>query len=165
MYKAHAFFTRTHLYFIKGFVLFLWIRARNINYKVHVCCTCTSTCNCSLLQSCPRCWNLDTILPYLLYMYMFTRHFVYYLKCFFWALYMELNHVMSLANLIFFMLCSNILLTSTWVLTMFFGIQMFTYCFSGQVNMETARFFKQDFEENGSMENVCLFLNLANDPT
>ena len=23
----------------------------------------------------------------------------------------------------------------------------------------------QDFEENGSMENVCLFLNLANDPT
>ncbi|GIY44806.1 v-type proton ATPase subunit B [Caerostris extrusa] len=31
------------------------------------------------------------------------------------------------------------------------------------VNMETARFFKQDFEENGSMENVCLFLNLAND--
>lgn len=33
------------------------------------------------------------------------------------------------------------------------------------VNMETARFFKQDFEECGSMENVCLFLNLANDPT
>lgn len=33
------------------------------------------------------------------------------------------------------------------------------------VNMETARFFKRDFEENGSMENVCLFLNLANDPT
>ncbi|XP_015684237.1 V-type proton ATPase subunit B, kidney isoform-like, partial [Protobothrops mucrosquamatus] len=33
------------------------------------------------------------------------------------------------------------------------------------VNMETARFFKSDFEENGSMENVCLFLNLANDPT
>ena len=31
--------------------------------------------------------------------------------------------------------------------------------------METARFFKQDFEENGSMQNVCLFLNLANDPT
>ncbi|NXL85600.1 VATB1 ATPase, partial [Alectura lathami] len=36
---------------------------------------------------------------------------------------------------------------------------------SPQVNMETARFFKSDFEENGSMENVCLFLNLANDPT
>ncbi|CAK6972683.1 V-type proton ATPase subunit B%2C partial [Scomber scombrus] len=36
---------------------------------------------------------------------------------------------------------------------------------SGQVNMETARFFKSDFEENGSMDNVCLFLNLANDPT
>jgi len=34
-----------------------------------------------------------------------------------------------------------------------------------QVNMETARFFKQDFEENGSMERVTLFLNLANDPT
>ncbi|GFR59120.1 V-type proton ATPase subunit B [Elysia marginata] len=33
------------------------------------------------------------------------------------------------------------------------------------VNMEAARFFKQDFEENGSMENVSLFLNLANDPT
>merc|ERR1712063_162508 len=33
------------------------------------------------------------------------------------------------------------------------------------VNMETARFFKQDFEENGSTERVTLFLNLANDPT
>merc|ERR1711865_1354936 len=33
------------------------------------------------------------------------------------------------------------------------------------VNMETARFFKTDFEENGSMENVVLFMNLANDPT
>lgn len=33
------------------------------------------------------------------------------------------------------------------------------------VNMETARFFKQDFEENGSLERVTLFLNLANDPT
>jgi len=33
------------------------------------------------------------------------------------------------------------------------------------VNMETARFFRQDFEENGSMERVALFLNLANDPT
>eukprot|EP00191_Tetraselmis_sp_GSL018_P007503 CAMPEP_0177620388 /NCGR_PEP_ID=MMETSP0419_2-20121207/26865_1 /TAXON_ID=582737 /ORGANISM="Tetraselmis sp., Strain GSL018" /LENGTH=240 /DNA_ID=CAMNT_0019119915 /DNA_START=652 /DNA_END=1370 /DNA_ORIENTATION=+ len=33
------------------------------------------------------------------------------------------------------------------------------------VNMETAHFFKQDFEENGSMERVTLFLNLANDPT
>merc|ERR1719408_1064705 len=33
------------------------------------------------------------------------------------------------------------------------------------VNMETARFFRNDFEENGSMENVVLFLNLANDPT
>jgi len=33
------------------------------------------------------------------------------------------------------------------------------------VNLETARFFKKDFEENGSMERVSLFLNLANDPT
>ncbi|KAK7805624.1 hypothetical protein U0070_005500 [Myodes glareolus] len=33
------------------------------------------------------------------------------------------------------------------------------------VNKETARFFKSDFEENGSIDNVCLFLNLANDPT
>merc|ERR1711967_187395 len=33
------------------------------------------------------------------------------------------------------------------------------------VNMETARFFRNDFESNGSMENVVLFLNLANDPT
>lgn len=33
------------------------------------------------------------------------------------------------------------------------------------VNMETARFFQQDFQENGSMEKVMLFLNLANDPT
>ncbi len=33
------------------------------------------------------------------------------------------------------------------------------------VNMEVARFFKTDFEQNGSMERVVLFLNLANDPT
>jgi V-type H+-transporting ATPase subunit B len=33
------------------------------------------------------------------------------------------------------------------------------------VNMETARFFKQDFESNGSLDRVTLFLNLANDPT
>lgn len=41
------------------------------------------------------------------------------------------------------------------------------HCFFvfSKVNMETARFFKSDFEENGSMDNVCLFLNLANDPT
>jgi V-type H+-transporting ATPase subunit B len=32
------------------------------------------------------------------------------------------------------------------------------------VNMETARFFQKDFEVNGSMERVALFLNLANDP-
>jgi V-type H+-transporting ATPase subunit B len=33
------------------------------------------------------------------------------------------------------------------------------------VNMETAHFFKRDFEENGSMDRTVLFLNLANDPT
>jgi len=33
------------------------------------------------------------------------------------------------------------------------------------VNTETARFFTKEFEENGSMERVTLFLNLANDPT
>jgi len=33
------------------------------------------------------------------------------------------------------------------------------------VNMETARFFTQEFEENGAMERVTLFLNMANDPT
>jgi len=32
------------------------------------------------------------------------------------------------------------------------------------VTMETANFFKADFEEHGSMQNVALFLNLANDP-
>lgn len=26
-------------------------------------------------------------------------------------------------------------------------------------------FWQNDFEQNGSMERVCLFLNLANDPT
>ena len=33
------------------------------------------------------------------------------------------------------------------------------------VNMEVARFFQSDFEKNGSMERVVLFMNLANDPT
>lgn len=33
------------------------------------------------------------------------------------------------------------------------------------VNLEIARFFQSDFEKNGSMENVVLFMNLANDPT
>ncbi|KAJ4455108.1 putative V-type proton ATPase subunit B2 [Paratrimastix pyriformis] len=33
------------------------------------------------------------------------------------------------------------------------------------VNRETARFFLEDFEKNGSMDRVTLFLNLANDPT
>lgn len=33
------------------------------------------------------------------------------------------------------------------------------------VNMEVARFFRNDFEKTGAMERVVLFLNLANDPT
>merc|ERR1712227_81831 len=33
------------------------------------------------------------------------------------------------------------------------------------VNREAARFLKSDFEQRGNMENVVLFLNLANDPT
>merc|ERR1712072_666621 len=33
------------------------------------------------------------------------------------------------------------------------------------VNMETARFFKTDFESSGSLEKVVLYMNLANDPT
>ncbi|KAL2106739.1 hypothetical protein VUR80DRAFT_6257 [Thermomyces stellatus] len=33
------------------------------------------------------------------------------------------------------------------------------------VTLETARFFTRDFEENGSMDHVTLFMNLANDPT
>merc|ERR1719464_550715 len=33
------------------------------------------------------------------------------------------------------------------------------------VNMETARFFRSDFEESGAMQRTTLFLNLANDPT
>ena len=33
------------------------------------------------------------------------------------------------------------------------------------VNMETARFFSNDFEESGAMQRTVLFLNLANDPT
>ncbi|GKD30893.1 DNA polymerase alpha catalytic subunit [Tanacetum coccineum] len=34
-----------------------------------------------------------------------------------------------------------------------------------RVNMETISFFKCDFEDNGSMERITLFPNLANDPT
>lgn len=33
------------------------------------------------------------------------------------------------------------------------------------INMETARYFKDDFEQSGSMQRATLFLNLANDPT
>jgi V-type H+-transporting ATPase subunit B len=33
------------------------------------------------------------------------------------------------------------------------------------VNRETSRFFQQDFQENGSLDRVTLFMNLANDPT
>mmetsp|Transcript_6510 Transcript_6510/g.5796 ORF Transcript_6510/g.5796 Transcript_6510/m.5796 type:complete len:367 (-) Transcript_6510:53-1153(-) len=40
-----------------------------------------------------------------------------------------------------------------------------TWHHSLAVNMETARFFKTDFEVYGSMDRVVLFMNLANDPT
>jgi V-type H+-transporting ATPase subunit B len=33
------------------------------------------------------------------------------------------------------------------------------------VSQDGAQFFKEDFEQNGSLERVSLFLNLANDPT
>ncbi|CCW68592.1 unnamed protein product [Phytomonas sp. Hart1] len=33
------------------------------------------------------------------------------------------------------------------------------------VNQETARFFRNEFQQNGSLERTVLFLNLANDPT
>eukprot|EP01029_Cantina_marsupialis_P002058 TRINITY_DN11872_c0_g1_i1.p1 TRINITY_DN11872_c0_g1~~TRINITY_DN11872_c0_g1_i1.p1 ORF type:complete len:537 (+),score=216.99 TRINITY_DN11872_c0_g1_i1:48-1658(+) len=33
------------------------------------------------------------------------------------------------------------------------------------VNMETARFFQNDFRESGAMKNTCVFMNLANQPT
>lgn len=33
------------------------------------------------------------------------------------------------------------------------------------VNDQTAQFFKEEFEKNGSINNVVLFLNIANDPT
>jgi V-type H+-transporting ATPase subunit B len=33
------------------------------------------------------------------------------------------------------------------------------------VNLETAQFFRTDFEQHGSMDRTVLFLNLANDPT
>jgi len=33
------------------------------------------------------------------------------------------------------------------------------------VNMETARFFRQDFAESGAQQRTALFMNLANDPT
>merc|ERR1712091_65951 len=42
----------------------------------------------------------------------------------------------------------------------------FALCFGAMgVNMETARFFRNDFEESGAMQRTVLFLNLANDPT
>lgn len=42
----------------------------------------------------------------------------------------------------------------------------FTVVFGAMgVNMETARFFRNSFEESGAMQRSVLFLNLANDPT
>ena len=67
-------------------------------------------------------------------------------------------HPLEWLRLFRYELLSRIFLTQYYT---DFGFVIVVY----QVNMETARFFKQDFEENGSMENVCLFLNLANDPT
>ncbi|KAH0920217.1 hypothetical protein HID58_027877 [Brassica napus] len=53
-----------------------------------------------------------------------------------------------------------------WKLKCDHGEDNFAIVFAAMgVNMETAQFFKRDFEENGSMERVTLFLNLANDPT
>lgn len=47
-----------------------------------------------------------------------------------------------------------------------FSDDNFAIVFSAMgVNMETARFFKTDFEVYGSMDRVVLFMNLANDPT
>ena len=47
-----------------------------------------------------------------------------------------------------------------------FSDDNFAIVFSAMgVNMETARFFKTDFEVYGSMYRVVLFMNLANDPT
>merc|ERR1719150_3475949 len=44
--------------------------------------------------------------------------------------------------------------------------ESFAICFGAMgVNLETARFFRNDFEQNGAMDRVTLFLNLANDPT
>jgi len=44
--------------------------------------------------------------------------------------------------------------------------EQFCICFGAMgVNIETSRFFKNDFVESGAMERTCLFLNLANDPT
>lgn len=46
------------------------------------------------------------------------------------------------------------------------GEEEFAIVFAAMgVTMETAAFFKADFEENGSMDRTVLFLNLANDPT
>ena len=46
------------------------------------------------------------------------------------------------------------------------SVEEFAIVFAAMgVNMETARYFRQDFEENGAMSKVVLFLNLANDPT
>merc|ERR1711959_761387 len=46
------------------------------------------------------------------------------------------------------------------------SVDNFTVVFAAMgVNMETARFFRNDFESNGSMEKLVMFLNLASDPT
>lgn len=46
------------------------------------------------------------------------------------------------------------------------GDEQFAIVFGAMgVNIETARFFKNDFVASGAMSRTCLFLNLANDPT
>jgi len=46
------------------------------------------------------------------------------------------------------------------------NVANFAICFGAMgVNLETARFFRNDFEENGAMPRISPFLNLANDPT
>merc|ERR1711959_111016 len=46
------------------------------------------------------------------------------------------------------------------------SVDNFTVVFAAMgVNKEVARFFQNDFEANGSMEQLVMFLNLASDPT
>jgi vacuolar-type H+-ATPase subunit B/Vma2 len=63
--------------------------------------------------------------------------------------------------------CINLCFTCGSIAVFFYNLQggeddNFAIVFAAMgVNMETAQFFKRDFEENGSMERVTLFLNLV----